>query len=177
MKILKKIIIAILIIIAIPLVIALFVKKEYAVEREVVINKPEQEVFNYIKYLKNQDKFSVWSMTDPNMKKEYTGTDGTPGFIYAWDGNSDVGQGEMEITNIVENERVDIALRFIKPMEGKGEAYLATEPVDAGSTKVKWHMHGESSYPMNFMNLFMDGMIGNTLDKSLHNLKDTLEKQ
>lgn len=177
MKILKKIIIAILIIIAIPFVIALFVKKEYIVEREIVINKPEHEVFDYIKHLKNQDNYSVWCKTDPNMKKDFTGTDGTQGFIYAWDGNSDVGKGEMEILNVVEDERVDIGLRFIEPWEGTGETYLATEPVDTESTKVKWHMEGKSSYPMNFMNLFMDGMLGKTLDESLNNLKDILEKQ
>src|SRR5690606_21045164 len=173
----KKIIIVILIIIAIPLIIALFVKKEYAVEREIVINKPEPEVFAYVKYLKNQDNFSVWSMADPNMKKEFTGTDGTPGLIYAWDGNSDVGKGEMEIKNIAENERVDIQLRFIEPWEGTGESYLGTDAVDANSTKVTWHMHGKSSYPMNFMNLFMDGMLGKNLQDGLTNLKTVLEKE
>lgn len=176
MKILKKIIIAILIIIAIPFVIALFVNKEYVVQREIVINKPEQEVFSYIKHLKNQNNYSVWCLTDPNMKKEYTGTDGTPGFIYAWDGNSDVGKGEMEIKSITENERVDIDLRFIEPFEGTGKAYLATEPVDANSTKVTWHMQGESNYPMNIMNLFMDSMLGKTLHEGLTNLKSVLEK-
>jgi len=176
MKILKKIIIAILIIIAIPFVIALFVKKEYVVQREIVINKPEQEVFSYIKYLKNQNNYSVWCLTDPNMKKEYTGTDGMPGFIYAWDGNSDVGKGEMEIKSITENERIDIGLRFIEPFEGTGEAYLATEPVDTNSTKVIWHMQGESNYPMNIMNLLMDSMLGKTLHDGLTNLKNVLEK-
>ena len=82
MRILKKIIIVIAILIAIPLIVALFVKKDYAIERQVVINKPKQEVFNYIKFLKNQDNYSKWNMIDPNMKKAYTGTDGTVGFLF-----------------------------------------------------------------------------------------------
>jgi hypothetical protein len=49
MKIVKKILIVLAIIIAIPLIIALFVKKDYAVQREVTIDKPKQEVFDYIK--------------------------------------------------------------------------------------------------------------------------------
>ena len=49
------ILIVLLIIIAIPLVVALFVKKSYSVERETIIDKPRAEVFNYIKFLKNQD--------------------------------------------------------------------------------------------------------------------------
>ena len=62
MKILKKILIVIAIIIAIPLVVALFVKKDYAVEREIVINKPKQDVWEYVKYIKNQDYYSKWNM-------------------------------------------------------------------------------------------------------------------
>ena len=98
----EKILIAILIIIAIPFVVALFVSKEYATERQITINKPETEVFSYIRQLKNQDNYSVWAMADPNMKTEFTGTDGTPGFIYAWDGNDKAGKGEQEIKGLTE---------------------------------------------------------------------------
>ena len=85
MRIVKKILIVVVIIIAIPLIIALFIKKEYSIQREITINKPQQEVFNYVKYLKNQDNYSKWVMTDPAMKKDFRGTDGTVGFVYAWD--------------------------------------------------------------------------------------------
>ena len=79
-------------IIALLIIIALFVKKEYSIFRAITINKPRQEVFNYIKYLKNQDLYSKWVMRDPNMKKDFTGTDGTAGFIYAWEGNKQAGR-------------------------------------------------------------------------------------
>ncbi|MDQ3683867.1 MAG: SRPBCC family protein, partial [Bacteroidota bacterium] len=108
MNILTKILIIIGILIAIPLIIALFVKKEYTVERDITINKPKQEVFNYVKYLKNQDNYSKWVRTDPAMKKDFRGTDGTVGFVYAWDGNKKAGKGEQEIKNIMEGERVDV---------------------------------------------------------------------
>ncbi len=176
MKILKTLLIVIVVIIAIPLIIAIFVSKDYAVEREITINKPETEVFNYVKHLKNQDYYSVWSMADPNMKTEFTGTDGTPGFIYAWDGNKDVGKGEIEIQSITENERMDMELRFIEPWEGTAYGYMATEPAGDNSTKVIWGMKGTSAYPMNFMNLFTDSMIGGNIEKSLANLKTNLEK-
>src|SRR6478736_3566872 len=97
MKILKKVALILLIILTIPLVIALFVKREYDVERAVTINKPKEEVFNYVKYLKNQDNYSKWIQIDPNLKKSFRGTDGTVGFVYAWDGNNQAGKGEQEI--------------------------------------------------------------------------------
>ena len=85
MKTLKKILLVVAIIIAIPLIVALFVKNEYAVERKIVINRPKGEVFNYLKHLKNQDNYSKWVRMDPNMKKDYKGTDGTVGFTSYWD--------------------------------------------------------------------------------------------
>lgn len=36
-------------------------------------------------------------MLDPNMEKEFKGTDGTVGFIYGWNGNKEGGEGEQEI--------------------------------------------------------------------------------
>jgi hypothetical protein len=176
MKTLKKILLVVLIIVAIPLIIALFVKKEYNVEREITVNKPKQEVFDYVRHLKNQDHYSKWVMMDPAMKKDFRGTDGTVGFVYAWDGNDDAGKGEQEIKSITQGERVDVEVRFKKPMEGIAYAPIITEGVSEGQTKVKWGMKGKSSYPMNFVNLFMDGMLGKDIEASLTTLKSILER-
>lgn len=69
MKTFKKVLIVLGVIVAIPLIVALFVNKTYAVEEAIVINKPKSEVFDYAKHLKNQDDFSAWANLDPNMKK------------------------------------------------------------------------------------------------------------
>lgn len=179
MKFLKKVLIVLVVLIAIPLVAALFLKKDYGVEREVVIAKPKAEVFNYVKYLKNQDDFSKWGSMDPDMKKSYTGTDGTVGFIAAWESdNEDVGSGEQEIKKIVEGERIDYELRFKEPFESVSQAFLTTESVETGQTKVKWGFNGHMDYPMNLMLVFMDfeTMIGNDFDTGLTTLKGILEK-
>ena len=179
MKILKKILILIVAVIVLALITALFVKKEYAVEREVVINKPKAEVFEYVIYLKNQDNFSVWNMKDPASIRTYTGTDGTVGFIYAWESKmEDVGKGEQEITKITEGERIDMELRFKEPFEANDIAYMITESVSENQTKVKWGFNGAMPYPMNLMLLMMnmDEMLGKDLQDGLNNLKVILEK-
>lgn len=152
MKIIKKILIGLIILIAIPLIVALFVKKDYAVQRGVTINKPKQEVFDYIKLLKNQDNYSKWNKMDPAMKKSYKGTDGTVGFVARWESDNDeVGWGEQEIKKITEGERIDFELRFIKPFEATEPAYMTTETVNGNQTKVTWGFSGYFNYPMNFM--------------------------
>ena len=117
-------------------------------------------------------------MTDPGMKKDFRGTDGTEGFVYAWDSKSkNAGKGEQEITKITEGERVDIEVRFEKPFEGIATTPIVTEALSENQTKVKWGMKGKSNYPMNFMNLFMDNMLGKDIETSLTNLKRILENK
>jgi uncharacterized protein YndB with AHSA1/START domain len=177
MKMVKIILLIVVLIVAIPLVIALFVDNNYSITREIVINKPRQDVFNYIKFLKNQEKYSKWVMMDPNMKKEYRGTDGTVGFVYAWNGNNQAGEGEQEIKSIQEGEKLDLEIRFKRPFAGVAKTPFITEAVSANQTKVIWGMSGRSKYPLNFTNLFIDNMLGKDIDISLRNLKAILEKQ
>ncbi|TDD96626.1 SRPBCC family protein [Flavobacterium cellulosilyticum] len=179
MKTLKKIVIVILVIIAIPLVTALFVKKDYAVEREITIDKPKTVVFDYVKLLKNQDHYSKWATMDPAMIKTYRGTDGTVGFVSKWESKmDDVGVGEQEIKKIAEGERIDFELRFFKPFEATEPAFMTTEAVTDNQTKVKWGFSGHMNYPLNLMMLFMDfeKMIGDDLQTGLNKLKIELEK-
>jgi uncharacterized membrane protein len=179
MKIIKWILIVIVILVAIPLVTAIFVKKDYSVERDVVINKPKQEVFEYVKYLKNQNNYSKWAQMDIHMKKEFKGTDGTVGFISGWDSDSsDVGKGEQEIKGIKDGERIDYEIRFIKPFESTASAYMTTESVNGNQTKVKWSFYGHMPYPMNLMTVIMDmdDAIGKDLQTGLNNLKGIMEK-
>jgi hypothetical protein len=176
---LRKILIGVVILIAIPFIVALFVEKDYAVERQIVISRPKQEVFNYIKYLKNQDHYSKWAMMDPNMKKTYTGTDGTVGFVSAWDSdNDDVGKGEQEIKMIAEGERIDYELRFLVPFESTSPAYMITESISDNETKVAWGFTGHMAYPMNLLIPLMsfEKIIGDDLATGLGNLKVELEK-
>jgi uncharacterized protein YndB with AHSA1/START domain len=175
---LKKIVLALAVIIALPLIAALFLKTHYSVVRSITIERPNAQVFDYIKHLKNQDNFSKWAMMDPDMKKTYRGEDGMAGFVSAWASeNPDVGVGEQEIIKITPNERVDFELRFLSPFEATEPAYMTTKPVSDTSTQVDWGFSGHMDYPMNLMLAVMDfeTMIGNDLQEGLNNLKQVLE--
>src|SRR5687767_15844607 len=111
-------------IIALLLIIAIFMKREHYVKREIIINVPRQKVFDFLKLLKNQDKFNKHAMAGPERKREYKGTDGTVGFIYAWKGNKNAGEGEKEIKNIIEGERIEMEIRFVKPMVTSADIIL-----------------------------------------------------
>lgn len=179
MKFLKKIFFVLLTILILILVVALFVKKDYSVERNISINRNKIEVFEYVKYLKNQDNYSKWAKMDPDMEKYDKGTDGTVGFVSGWKSmKKDVGRGEQEIINITDGERIDYELRFYEPFESTEKAYMTTEVFQDSLTIVKWGFYGGMEYPSNLMLLFwdMEEIIGKDLEIGLTNLKAILEE-
>lgn len=168
----------IIVIILIALVAGLhtYAPKSYNVSRSISINKPLSEVFTYLKSLKNQDNWSPWAEKDPNMVKTFTGTDGEVGCVSAWVGNKDVGEGEQELTGIVENELIESQLRFLKPFKSTSDAYLRVEKEGEG-TKVIWGFKGTNAFPVTIMMVFMnmDKAIGKDFEYGLNKLKSILE--
>jgi len=71
MHILLIILIVLAALIALLLIVAFFAKEEYSIEKGIVLARPRQEVFNYIRLLRNQDNYNKWVMMDPAAKKEY----------------------------------------------------------------------------------------------------------
>lgn len=179
MNVLKIIGLAVVGIIVLLLIVGLLMNGKYTVEREVTINKPKQQVFDYVKYLKNQNQFSVWAKIDPGMKTEFRGEDGTVGFVSAWDSqNPKAGKGEQTILKIDEGNRIDYELHFIKPFESTDHAYMEFKAVNDSVTNVKWVFYGEMKFPMKLMLLAMnmEKMLAPDLQNGLNNLKGILEK-
>src|SRR5262245_14759159 len=77
---------------------------EYTVTRDTTINKSQEEVFAYLKMLKNQNEWGPWFKKDPTMQQEFHGTDGQPGFVASWKGNSETGEGEQEIKKVTNSQ-------------------------------------------------------------------------
>lgn len=159
------------------LVVAAFVKKDFQLEKQVIINKPKQQVYSYVKMIRNQEHYSVWVMKDPNIKLLYTGTDGTIGFKSAWESNDkNVGIGEQEIIKLSEDESMDVEIRFKKPFAATNYAHNELTGISDSQTKLVQSFTGSSKYPMNIMNLFMDNLVGKAMQQSLQNLKNNVEK-
>jgi uncharacterized protein YndB with AHSA1/START domain len=178
MKILVILIFVVFTAIVAILIAALFSKKAYSIHKQIIINKPCQEVFDYLKIITNQEKFSKWVMSDPTMKKEFRGTDGTVGFVYAWDSNKKAGAGEQEIKGIENGKQLDIEVRFIRPFVAVAKTPFTTEAIAPNQTKVSWSMISEMKYPMNAILIFSSAekLLGPDMEQSLNSLKTILEK-
>lgn len=175
MGILKKILLFILALIGLFLLLGLVIDKEYTVSHSITINKPQQEVFNYMKLFKNQENYSVWVMADPNIKLKYEGEDGTVGAKVSWDGNDDVGAGSQTITKTT-NERIDVNLHFIRPMEGNQKGATIVKAIDANSCSVTEEFYGNDPYPLNALSFIGKYFIKDAFTKNGENVKKILEK-
>src|SRR5262249_21273423 len=96
---------------------------------------------------------------------------------FAWVGNSEVGEGSMEITESKPGELVRINLDFIKPMQSTAKVEFTFKP-DGDKTKVTWTTSGTKE---NFMHkaiclvMNMDSMVGGYYEKGLANMKAIVE--
>tara|TARA_R110002051_G_scaffold219146_1_gene282986 strand:+ start:3657 stop:4184 length:528 start_codon:yes stop_codon:yes gene_type:complete len=160
------------------IILALIAPKNYHVSRSIHITAPKEVVFEYLKYLKKQEEWSPWAKKDPNMNRKFTGIDGEVGAINYWNGNKEVGEGEQEITKIVDGERVEGELRFFKPFNSTSDCYMTSEAISESETKVTWGFSGKNKFPMSIFSLFvsMDKMVGKDFEAGLSQLKSILEK-
>jgi uncharacterized protein YndB with AHSA1/START domain len=176
MHIVVAILLALAGIVVLLLIIALLMKREHFVKREIIINATRQKVFDYLKLLKNQDKFNKWAMADPDRRQEFNGTDGTVGFTISWNGDKSVGEGQKEIMKIIEGERIDIQIRFIRPMKTTADVIMETTTISDNQTKVSFSNAGTLKYPLNILIPIVEKKFPKEIDTNLANLKNILEK-
>lgn len=173
---LKSILIAAAVLIAGILFFAATRPDSFRVERSVNISAPPEKIFQLINDLHSMQTWSAWEKVDPGMKRTHNGAASGVGAIYAWEGNQEIGQGRMEITESSPPTRVVIRMDFIKPFPARNTLEFTLQASD-GSTLVTQAIYGPSPYLSKLMGLVfdMDRMIGGKFEASLAALKSAAE--
>ena len=174
---LKKIAIVVVVAIAAFLAFAATKPDTFQVQRSTVIKAPPDKIFALIQDFHHWGAWSPYEKRDPDMKRTYGGPESGKGSMYAWEGNSKVGAGRIEILDATAPSKVTIKLDFIKPFEGHNTAEFTMLP-QGDSTNVTWAMYGPNPYIAKVMqSVFnMDEMIGKDFADGLANLKTAAEK-
>jgi len=175
-SILKKGAIALLLAIGIFMVVVALQPGEYKVERRLVMNAPAAAVFAQVNDFHLWDAWSPWAKLDPAMKATFEGPPSGKGSVYAWTGNSNVGEGKMTITESSPPDRIVLELVFIKPMAGSSTTEFSFKPEGAG-TSVTWTMTGKNDFVGKAVCMFMnmDKMVGGQFEKGLESMKSLVE--
>ena len=174
---LKIIAIVLAVVVAAILGIAMTKPDSFSVQRKTSIQAPPDRIFPLIDDFHNWNAWSPWEKLDPAMNRTHSGAASGKGAVYEWDGNSKVGKGRMEITDVTPPSKVGIKLDFIKPFEGHNVAEFTLEP-QGDSTNVTWVMNGPTPFVSKVMQVFisMDKLIGKDFESGLANLKSISEK-
>ena len=149
----------------------------FRVERSTLIQAPADRVYAQLEDFHRWSAWSPWEKLDPALKRTYSGAENGVGAVYAWEGNSKVGQGRMEIREAVPASKVEIQLDFLKPFEAHNTADFTLAP-QGDSTQVTWAMTGPNNFLGKVMSVFvsMDSMVGKDFETGLANLKAAAEK-
>lgn len=159
------------------LVLAAMKPDTFRFERKATIKAPPEKIFAILNDFKQWGLWSPWEKKDPAMKRNFGAVTAGKGASYSWEGNKDVGQGGMEITDAAVPNKLTIALNFIKPFEANNTVNFTLMPA-AGGTEVTWSMDGKCNFMSKIMQVFvsMDKMVGPDFEAGLANLKAAAEK-
>jgi polyketide cyclase/dehydrase/lipid transport protein len=170
-------IIAIILAIAGVLVFAATKPATFRVERTLAVKAPADAIYPLIANFHLWMTWSPYEGRDPDMKRSFGGAASGKGATYAWDGNSDIGAGHMEILDASSPSKIRIKLDFERPFEGHNTAEFTMAP-QGDATLVTWAMYGPAPFISKLMQVFInfDNMIGKDFETGLANLKKLTEK-
>lgn len=149
---------------------------DFRISRSLVIKAPADKIYPLIADFKAWDAWSPWEHKDPNMKRTYSEPSGGQGATYAWEGNSEVGSGEMTMAEATSPSKVKLDMHFKAPFEARHVGEFTLVPEGDG-TNVTWSMSGHAPLVSKVMCLFfsMDKMVGTEFEKGLADMKKKTE--
>ena len=172
----KKILLGLVVIVVVLCIVIALQSSTYHVERTATVNAPAPVVYAQVNDFHNWNAWSPWAKLDPAMKQTFEGAPAGNGAIYTWNGNKEVGQGRMLITESHPSELVKIKLDFIRPFAGTSDTVFTFKPA-GNQTTVTWSMSGDKNFIAKAFHLFvnMDKMIGGDFEKGLAQMKAVAE--
>ena len=120
--------------------------------------------------------WSPWTELDPDQVNTFSEPPSGAGAWYAWEGNSDVGKGRMDLTEVAPGS-VTHHLTFIEPFPAEADARILW--VESGEAlEVTWTYDADNDFLAKTMSLFMDmdALLGPDYEKGLANLKRNVER-
>lgn len=174
MKVLKKILIALLVIVVIAAVVGWFIPAQMHVERSLVMAAPVENIYDQVNTMKNWEGWSPWKEMDPAMKITYNDIPKGVGASYSWNG-PETGEGTVTLTECKPNELILTTLDFKE--EGVSTSGFRFEK-DGNETLVTWYFDFDAgSNP--FKRLFWligTGMMKDAFDKGLSGISAMADK-
>ncbi len=155
------------------ILLCLFAKDAYRIERSMEIEAPTETVYEQVRLFKNFTNWSPWHFMDPDMKISIEGPDGEVGTVYRWDSNDKrVGKGYQKILTATPGRleyEVDFGL-------GVSPSFFSLKG-DSSLTTITWVLDMHLPFLMRAGGMLTDinTYVGKDYENGLANLKKYCE--
>lgn len=155
--------------------VGFFLPSAFEVKRSIEIQAPAARVYDLVADPRLWARWSAWTQRDPKMDVAFSGPPFGQGAKWSWKSKTE-GNGAMEFTRVVPNQRIEYALSF-PDYNMKSAGVWLFEPSGNG-TRVTWTNAGDfGRNPLkHYLAVMMDRMVGPDFETGLANLKTVAEK-
>src|SRR5687768_8227147 len=149
---------------------------DFRVSRSATMAAPQSAVFAQVNDFHKWEAWSPWAKLDPDAKTSFEGPSSGTGAIFRWDGDKNVGQGSMTITESRPHDLIPIKLDFLRPFVGTNDVTFNSKP-KGDRTAVTWNMAGKNNFLSKAISLVFDceKMSGGMFEQGLASMKSVVE--
>ncbi|WP_431686454.1 SRPBCC family protein [Hahella sp. NBU794] len=162
-------------VVVLVIVAGFFLPDSTHVERSVVINAPQRQVFDFLNSYRNFNDWSPWAKLDPNAQYQFSGPQSGVGAKMSWRSDDPkVGQGYQEIIAVKEAEEIQVTLDFGD--NGQASAFYRLQPADSG-VRVTWGFDTEHGFNLfnRYIGLMLERLLAPMYEEGLQSLKQRIE--
>jgi uncharacterized protein YndB with AHSA1/START domain len=169
--------VAVLAIVAGVLIVAARKPDVFEVRRSATIGATPERIFALLEDFRNWGEWSPYEKKDPAMTRSFPGATSGTGAVYAFEGNNQVGAGQLAIVEVEAPGKLAVTLDMTRPMACSNLITFTLGEVEGG-TQVTWHMQGPWPFLGKLMGTVfnMDRMVGRDFEQGLSALRDASER-
>lgn len=177
MNFLKRILLIISLFLVLIGIVSLFLPSKFLLERSILINADNQQIFNQVEDLKNWRYWSPWSLKDESIyldEKGYSDPSFGLGATFVWDSkHEDVGSGDIKIVELIPDQSIKTITNLDFTQLSDEWSFNKTED----GVKVVWATQIDFGFnPISkFFGLFLDDQIAPDFELGLKRLKEYTE--
>lgn len=180
MKLILKLLFVFISIATMLLILALFVEKKIVIKEVLIVDKPVEDVFRYVKLIDRQDAYLDWPSNASSQPSTQSYSDGNVGYTSPIEFDLKTqGRGRFRLTEIIPNKHIKCSFVPTTNTSAQIELTITTESKNDTTTTVGIVLSTSESYPYNLRLLFSKMPLTESthLQKSVKNLKVNLESQ
>ncbi len=169
---LKKAFLVLVVLVAILAIVPAFMSPTFEAQASVSIKASPAQIYPAVATLDSWKAWTVWNdAADPAATWTYEGQKTGLGAIMKWSGEK-LGKGQLEIVKADPGH----GIAYTMNMEGMAPVHGEVRFEAKGEqTEVTWHDRGELGYAFRLMGPMLKGMLADSFNTNLQNLKGRIE--